>query len=116
MVALKDTHDFFPLLAKHNVKRIDALAAAGEDLAQQIASEDIETMLEKAAEQELTIMCFVGNKNMVQIHGGLVHKLLRTGPWFNVLDPKFNLHLNTEAIDTTWVVDKANGGWLCDFN
>ena len=105
-LALKDTHDFFPLLAKHNVKRIDALAAAGEDLAQQIASEDIETMLEKAAEQELTIMCFVGNKNMVQIHGGLVHKLLRTGPWFNVLDPKFNLHLNTEAIDTTWVVNK----------
>lgn len=105
-LALKDTHDFFPLLAKHSIKRIEALAAAGEDLAQQIPVEAIETMLEKSVEQELPIMCFVGNKNMVQIHGGTIHKLLRTGPWFNVLDPKFNLHLNTEVLDSVWVVNK----------
>ena len=51
-------------------------------------------------------MCFVGNDNMVQIHGGAIYKLLRTGPWFNILDPMFNLHLNTEAIDSVWVVNK----------
>ncbi|SUA54942.1 Hemin transport protein hemS [Oligella ureolytica] len=105
-LALKDTHDFFPLLAKHKIKRIDALAAAGKDLAQQISVESIEMLLEQAVEQELPIMCFVGNDNMVQIHGGAIYKLLRTGPWFNILDPMFNLHLNTEAIDSVWVVNK----------
>lgn len=105
-LALKDTHDFYPLLAKHKLKRIDALAAAGDDLAQKISVESIENMLNETAKHDLPIMCFVGNDNIVQIHGGPVRKLLRTGPWFNVLDPKFSLHLNTEAIDSVWIVNK----------
>ncbi|NLA52083.1 MAG: hemin-degrading factor [Alcaligenaceae bacterium] len=105
-LGLKDTHDFFPLLKKYSVKRIDALKAAGEDLAQEIPLESIETMLKRAVAEQLPIMCFVANNSMVQIHGGVIKKLLRTGPWFNILDPKFNLHLNTEAIDSVWVVNK----------
>ena len=39
--------------------------------------------------------------------------MLRTGPWFNVLDPMFNLHLNTESIDSCWVVNKPTvDGWV----
>lgn len=112
-LALKDTHDFHPLLKKHNVKRVEALAAAGEDLAQQVPIDTVEKVLEQVAADELPMMCFVANQSMVQIHGGLIKNIKRTGSWYNVLDPRFNLHLNTEAIASLWVVNKpTEDGWV----
>ncbi|GAA5785566.1 hemin-degrading factor [Chitiniphilus shinanonensis] len=112
-LAMTDTHQFFPLLRKFNVARLGALRAAGRDLAQPVAIDAVETMLHSAAASGLSIMCFVGNRGIVQIHSGPVSKLLRTGPWFNVLDPDFNLHLNTEAIAECWVVNKpTSDGWV----
>lgn len=110
---LTDTHDFFAMLRKHKVSRIGALRTAGNDLAQQVAGDAVEAVLQHAAKTGLSIMCFVANRGIVQIHTGPVHKLVRTGPWFNVLDPAFNLHLNTEAVASTWVVNKPTAdGWV----
>ncbi|HRO60390.1 MAG TPA: ChuX/HutX family heme-like substrate-binding protein [Burkholderiaceae bacterium] len=112
-LALKDTHDFFPMLRKFRVSRLGALRAAGEDLAQPVGRDAAESILRQAAETGLSIMCFVANRGIVQIHTGPVQRLLRTGPWFNVLDPSFNLHLDTEAIDECWVVNKpTSDGWV----
>lgn len=112
-LGMKDTHEFFPLLRKFKVSRLAALAAAGEDLAQPVPADAVERMLQSAAESGLSIMCFVGNRGMIQIHTGPVEQLRRTGPWFNVLDPKFNLHLDTTAIASAWVVNKpTSDGWV----
>lgn len=112
-LAMKDTHEFFPLLRKFKVSRLAALAAAGEDLAQTVPADGVERMLESAAQSGLSIMCFVGNRGMIQIHTGPVQQLRRTGPWYNVLDPKFNLHLDTTAIESAWVVNKpTSDGWV----
>ena len=73
----------------------------------------VERALESAAASGLSIMCFVGNRGMIQIHTGPVRQLRRTGPWYNVLDPKFNLHLDTTAIASSWVVNKpTSDGWV----
>jgi putative hemin transport protein len=112
-LAMTDTHEFFPLLRKFKVSRLSALAAAGEDLAQVVAIDAVERMLQAAADTSLSIMCFVGNRGMIQIHTGPIHTLRRTGAWFNILDPKFNLHLDTTAIDSVWVVNKpTSDGWV----
>ncbi|WP_028454844.1 hemin-degrading factor [Chitinilyticum litopenaei] len=112
-LALTDTHGFFPMLRKFDIQRLGALEAVGADLAQQVASDAVQTLLNSAAAQALPIMCFVGSRGVVQIHSGPVKKLLRTGPWFNVLDPDFNLHLNTTAIASSWVVNKpTSDGWV----
>lgn len=112
-LSLTDTHGFFPMLGKHKVTRLAALKAAGDDLAQRVAIDATEIMLQRAAQEQLPIMCFVSNRGMVQIHSGTVEKLLRTGPWFNILDPMFNLHLNTTAISECWVVNKpTSDGWV----
>lgn len=111
--ALKDTHDFFTMLRQFQVSRLGALRAAGEDLAQPVEADAVERMLTRAAETALPIMCFVANRGIVQIHTGPVRKLLRTGPWFNVLDESFNLHLNTQAVASSWVVRKpTTDGWV----
>lgn len=112
-LGMQDTHEFFPLLRKFKVWRLAALEAAGEDLAQTVPVESVERMLESAAGSGLSIMCFVGNRGMIQIHTGPVEQLRRTGPWYNVLDPKFNLHLDTTAIASAWVVNKpTSDGWV----
>jgi putative hemin transport protein len=51
-------------------------------------------------------MVFVGNRGAIQIHTGPVKKLVEHGTWYNVLDPKFNLHINETKIASTWVTKK----------
>ncbi len=112
-LGMTDTHDFAGLLKKWNLPRLQVLESAGEDLAQRVDNDAIENMLQRAADTDLDIMCFVGNKGIIQIHSGPIKKLVRTGPWFNILDPKFNLHLDTTAIHSTWIVNKpTDDGWV----
>jgi putative hemin transport protein len=59
-----------------------------------------------ASENGVSIMVFVGNAGMIQIHTGTVKKIVEHGPWINVLDPDFNLHVKEPAISETWVVRK----------
>lgn len=103
---LQDTHDFFGLLRHHKVGREQAFRLAGQDYASPVAAKAAREMLEIAAKDDLPIMVFVGNRGMIQIHTGPVKRLVATGPWFNVLDPMFNLHLREDAIASAWVVRK----------
>jgi len=112
-LAMRDTHEFHGLLKRHKLARLDALRLAGADLAQQVPADTAERMLGQVAGQDISFMCFVGNPGLIQIHTGPIHKLMRTGPWFNVLDPLFNLHLDTTAIAGAWVVNKpSDDGWI----
>jgi putative hemin transport protein len=45
---------------------------------------------------------------MIQIHSGVVTKLMDIPGWFNVLDPDFNLHVREAAIHSCWVVRKPS--------
>lgn len=103
---LKDVHHFQAMLKKHKLDRIPAYHLIGTEFAEPLAPEAFEAALTKAAEKTLSIMVFVGSEGVVQIHTGPVKKLMRTGPWFNVLDPGFNLHANTELIRHAWIIRK----------
>ena len=104
--ALQDTHDFVHLLRKHKTHRLEANHLVGSDLAFPLAAGSLDVLLERAAENQTPIMVFVGNHGIIQIHTGPIRKVARMGIWENVLDPKFNLHVNTEAISEAWVVRK----------
>lgn len=51
-------------------------------------------------------MVFTGSAGCIQIHTGEIKKLVQTGPWFNVLDPEFNMHLREDGIASVWLVKK----------
>ncbi|MGD1894540.1 MAG: hemin-degrading factor [Cyclobacteriaceae bacterium] len=110
---LKDTHDFFPMLRKHKVHRYHALELAVEKYTYQIDPESLEGMLKRASQTKLPIMIFAGNRGNLQIHQDTVRtiRMLERGHngverWLNVLDPKFNMHLRMNMVDTAWVVKK----------
>jgi len=105
-LAMRDTHDFYPLLQRLQIDRVQAMRLAGEDLARPIALDAADTMLRKAAETGTPIMVFVANPALVQIYIGKVNKVVPLHGWLNVLDPKFNLHLRPDAVQSAWVVRK----------
>lgn len=103
---LQDTHHFHSLLMRHKLTRTQALRLAGPARARPVGLDSLRAVLVDAAGSGLPIMVFVGNKGCIQIHTGPVETVREAGPWFNVLDPGFNLHLRETAIDTAWVVAK----------
>ncbi len=104
--SMKDTHDFYGILRKHQVNRLDALHLAGEQFAYQLDKGAITKMLESAATDKLPIMVFAGNRGNLQIHQGKVQTIRIMEHWINVLDPDFNMHLRGDQVDTVWVVKK----------
>lgn len=104
--ALKDTHEFFGLLKKFDVSRLQALRLAGYELAQPVAPSRLQALLEDAARTGLGIMIFVGNPGCIQIHTGPVQRILAMDGWLNVMDPGFNLHLRTDLVKAAWIVRK----------
>ena len=103
---MTDTHQFVMILKKFGVERIDAVRSVGEEFAWQIDTSSISAMLELSAREKLPIMCFVGNPGCIQIHSGPVETIKEMGPWLNVLDPGFNLHLRQDHVKEVWAVRK----------
>lgn len=104
--ALQDTHDFHLLLERHGVTRTQALALAGPPFAYRVADSAPGALLADVAARGVPIMVFVGNPGTIQIHTGPVHRVAWRGPWLNVLDARFNLHLDTRQLRESWVVRK----------
>jgi putative hemin transport protein len=103
---LEDTHDFFPLLRKHNVGRAQALRIGEDEFTRRVGLKSHRHVLETVRDEAVPIMVFVRSPGTVQIHTGPVERLHDSGDWFNVLDDGFNLHLREDLIDEAWVVQK----------
>lgn len=107
--SLEHSHDFFRILKDLGVGRRQALRLAGADLAEPLDRAAIRTMLDGASADAIPIMCFVGNPGCVQIYSGPITQIAEMGPWLNVMDPDFNLHMRMDLIDQTWLVRKPTG-------
>lgn len=103
---LEDTHDFFLLLRRFGVSRRQAVRLAPRALARPVHPFALRAVLEGAAASGVPLMVFVGSAGCVQIHTGPVEKVVEAGPWFNVLDADFNLHVRESAIAEAYVVVK----------
>jgi putative hemin transport protein len=103
---LRDTHEFFGLLKKHGLRRLDALRLADPAYAQRLDASTARVLLQGAAGNGTPIMVFTGNPGMIQIHSGAVQRIVVMGPWLNVLDARFNLHLREDLIAEAWAVRK----------
>lgn len=103
---LNDTHDFFGMLRKYKVNRLDAVTLAAGKFTFEIRKDSLRPLLETAAEQQLPIMIFAGNRGNIQIHQGKVRTIRVIDNWLNVLDPDFNMHLREDHIHSAWVVKK----------
>lgn len=110
--SMRDTHEFFGLLKKFKVARTQALRLASRDYAIQVATASACDVLMRAAQEGVPVMVFVGNPGVIQIHSGPVKRIEVMGPWVNVLDEGFNLHLREDRIAQAWIVKKPTSDGL----
>lgn len=104
--ALTDPHQFHGILKDLDLHRLNAFELAGADLAWKLDPGSVPALLRHAASEQLPIMCFVGNRGCIQIHSGPIERIMDKGPWINVLDPGFHLHLRTDHIGDVWATRK----------
>ncbi|MER9863964.1 hemin-degrading factor [Mesorhizobium sp. M0185] len=103
---LTDVHQFFGMLKTLKISRRQAVRMVGQDYAWLVDKDAVNAMFNHAAAGAMPIMCFVGNRGCIQIHSGPVASIKPMGPWLNVLDQNFHLHLRTDHIDEVWAVRK----------
>ncbi|MBS0413746.1 MAG: hemin-degrading factor [Proteobacteria bacterium] len=104
--ALRDTHAFFGLLKQHGVDRQQGLRLMEGRFTRRLPTSALRRVLQAAASDGTPIMVFVGNPGCIQIHTGPVHRVEPLGPWINVLDPGFNLHVREDTLAAAWLVEK----------
>jgi putative hemin transport protein len=103
---MKDAHDFYGLLRKFKLTRTQGLRLAEPEFVQGLPATCAKDVLESAASTSTSIMVFVGNPGMIQIHSGPIKKIVSMGAWINVMDSRFNLHLREDMVVKAWVVRK----------
>ena len=103
---MTDTHQFIGLTKKLKMNRLGAYRIADEPFARELDTGTVNTMLEAVRDTKTEVMIFVGNRGCIEIHGGPIVTLKETGPWQNVLDPGFDLHLRLDHIAEVWAVNK----------
>lgn len=103
---LTDVHQFFGMLRALKLSRREAMHMVGDDYAWRLDPAAVTAMMHGAAEAAMPIMCFVGNRGCIQIHSGPIASIKPMGPWINVLDETFHLHLRTDHIREVWGVRK----------
>ncbi|MGR9415256.1 hemin-degrading factor [Rhizobium leguminosarum] len=103
---LTDTHQFFGMLKRLKIGRQAAVRTVGDDYAWRLDNSATADMMHASVKSGLPIMCFVANDGIVQIHSGPIFNVQSMGPWINIMDPTFHLHLRQDHIAETWAVRK----------
>ncbi|MBP2444454.1 hemin-degrading factor [Rhizobium leguminosarum] len=103
---LTDTHEFFGMLKRLKLGRQAAVRSVGDDYAWKLENSATAEMMRASVKSGLPIMCFVANDGIVQIHSDPIFNVQAMGPWINIMDPTFHLHLRQDHITETWAVRK----------
>ncbi|MEW9805230.1 hemin-degrading factor [Mesorhizobium sp. ZMM04-5] len=103
---MTDVHQFFGMLKALKLSRLQAVRMIGDDYAWKLADESLAALFNLASADGLPIMCFVGNRGCVQIHSGPIANIKTMGPWINVMDETFHLHLRADHVRDLWAVRK----------
>jgi putative hemin transport protein len=103
---MTDTHQFMRLTSKLRMNRLGAYRSVGAPFVRALQPEAVNDLLTAVQASGTEVMVFVGNMGCIEIHGGPIETLKAMGPWQNVLDPAFNLHLRSDHIAEVWAVEK----------
>ncbi|WP_309085874.1 ChuX/HutX family heme-like substrate-binding protein [Chelativorans sp.] len=104
--AMQDVHQFVGILRTLKLTRRQAVQMVGDEFAWRLDGTAVPAMMDQAVEATIPIMCFVGSRGCIQIHSGPVANVKPMGPWLNVMDPTFHLHLRLDHLAEVWAVRK----------
>lgn len=109
---MKDVHQFFTILKNNNLNRQQVFRIVSRDLAWQVPTHSLSTLLAQAHQAQNEIMLFVSNRGCVQIFTGKINQpsCLTTEStqtnWLTISNTNMNLHIIENEIDECWVTRK----------
>ncbi|MEY8880900.1 hemin-degrading factor [Donghicola sp. XS_ASV15] len=104
---LTDTHQFLRLTSKLGMNRLGAYRmASGGRWVRPLAIDATDRLIETVSAAGAETILFVGNQGNIQIHWGGLETVKAMGPWMNVLDPRFNLHLRSDHVAEVYAIEK----------
>ena len=103
---MSDTHQFNILIRRLKMNRLGAYRIAGAPFVRPLAVAAVAALIDQVQAEKVGVMMFVGNQGCIQIHSGRFGNLAPMGPWLNVMDPGFNLHLRGDHVAEVWAVEK----------
>ncbi|WP_226628723.1 hemin-degrading factor [Alloyangia pacifica] len=103
---LTDTHQFLMMVSRLKMNRLGAYRIAGAPYVRPLAPQSLGTLFTELSASQVPVMIFVGNQGCIQIHSGPVTNIKTMGPWLNVLDPGFDMHLRSDHVAEVWEVHK----------
>ncbi|MDX8355255.1 hemin-degrading factor [Cognatiyoonia sp. IB215182] len=104
---MTDTHQFMRLTSKLGINRLGAYRmVSSERWVKPLDLSAPAMLLDAVAQAGQEVILFVGNRGMIQIHWGRLVNIKPMGPWLNVLDDRFDLHLRSDHIAEVYAVIK----------
>ncbi len=104
---LTDTHQFLRLTSKLGMNRLGAYRmTAGGRWVRPLVVDAVDRLLGTVSAAGVETILFVGNQGNIQIHWGRLETVKAMGPWMNVLDPRFNLHLRSDHVAEVYAIEK----------
>lgn len=104
---MTDTHQFNRLTSKLGMNRLGAYRlVADAKWVRRVEPTCLLSFFTAVSEAKQKVILFVGNRANIQIHWGEMENIKVMGPWLNVLDPRFNLHLRDDHVAEVYVVEK----------
>lgn len=94
-----NVHQLHAILSEIEIKQDNIAKHTVNEFTDELQRESIDIMLNKVQQQNIPIMCVVGNKGCIQTFTGKVESIKPMGPWLNILNQKFHLHLLISSID-----------------
>ena len=88
------------------MNRLGAYRVALAPYVQRLEPHAVTQTLTRASEGGISVMFFVGNAGCTQIHGGPIENNVPMGPWINVMDARFHLHLRADRLAEVYRVWK----------
>ena len=103
---MTDTHQFLRVCSKLKMNRLGAYRIVGAPYVRRLDPGAVDAMLQGVRDAGIEFMLFVGNRGCIQIHSGPAVNLRAMGPWQNILDPGFDMHLRLDHIHEVYAVEK----------
>lgn len=104
---MTDTHQFIRFVHKMKMNRLGAYRHVGAPYVRPLATTAVEEAITGLAGTGIETFLFAGNLGCIQIHHGVINNVKQVGPWFNILDDGYDLHLRTDHIAEVYAVTKS---------
>ncbi|MCI9843386.1 heme ABC transporter ATP-binding protein [Flavobacterium pectinovorum] len=104
---MQDTHDFFGLVKRFGLTRMQALRLAPQNRARQVSLESFRRTILQCSNAKIPIMMFTANEGCVQINTGQLANVTSNGEWLTFSELSGGeTKLNEDAVHSVWHVVK----------